>query len=290
MAFDPSRVSFTAKLAAYYRQFSGIPFAREVAALVQADRAHADFLAAHKLDPAQLTFYAPMFEARYESVSALLRRHGATQVLELASGFSTRGLDLTRSETIHYVETDLPGVVEEKRRLLDALRTAHGIPPTPRLELVAADVLDAAAVQGAVARLHRDRPLFVLCEGLLLYLTRDEIDRLARHVRDLLLEFAGGAWITADFTFASEVRDLPPERKRLRDAVYGVTDRRLEGSAFEDEAELDAFLRDRGFDVTVRRQLDEAPELSSVSALGLSPAPIERLRPRLRLWEARPRR
>jgi hypothetical protein len=71
---------------------------------------------------------------------------------------------------------------------------------------------------------------------------------------------------------------------RLREAITGVTQRQIDASAFEDGDDLTAFLGRLGFDVQVRSQLDEAPSLSSIQALGLSPASVERMRAALRVW------
>src|SRR6476646_5666297 len=118
MPADPSLISVTAKIAAYYRQFSDIPFAEEVAKRIGAEAAFDRILREHGLEREKLDFYGPMFEARYKSLTQLILQSGASQVLELASGYSLRGLDLTRSDAIRYVETDLPDVVEAKLRLL----------------------------------------------------------------------------------------------------------------------------------------------------------------------------
>src|SRR5678815_5887372 len=103
MSADTSLISVTAKLSAYYRKFSDIAFAAEVAALIGADEAFAQIVSDHGLEPDKLTFYAPMFEARYKSITQLIRKSGATQVLELACGYSLRGLDLTRDPSLCYV-------------------------------------------------------------------------------------------------------------------------------------------------------------------------------------------
>src|SRR5262252_5583589 len=107
MAADPSHISVTAKVSAYYRKFSDIAFAAEVATLIGADDAFAEIVRDHGLEPDKLTFYAPMFEARYKSITQLIHELGASQVLELACGYSLRGLDLTQRGETHYVETDL---------------------------------------------------------------------------------------------------------------------------------------------------------------------------------------
>jgi O-methyltransferase involved in polyketide biosynthesis len=274
----------TAKVAAYYRQFSDIPFAQEVAKRIGAEAAFDQILREHRLERDKLTFYAPMFEARYKSLTQLILQSGASQVLELASGYSLRGLDLTQSHEIRYVETDLPDVVTAKLSLLEDIRQHHGLPPSSQHVVTPADALDLAQVRAVAAVLDRRQPLTVLCEGLIMYLSKKETEQLATNIHRLLGEFAGGFWITPDFTFRVEARDLPPERVRLREAIIGVTQRQIDDSAFEDGQELATFLGRVGFNLQVRGQVDETPSFSSIQALGLSPASIERMRALLRVW------
>ena len=157
MPADASLISVTAKLAAYYRQFSDIPFAAEVAGLIGADDAFDRILREHGLERDGLTFYAPMFEARYKSITQLILEAGAPQVLELASGYSLRGLDLTRNSTIRYVETDLPGVVAQKLSLLQDVRQRHDLRGSTQHLVTVADALDLDQVRSAAAGLDRDR-------------------------------------------------------------------------------------------------------------------------------------
>src|SRR3954467_9170463 len=264
MPADSSLISVTAKIAAYYRQFSDIPFAQEVAKRIGADAAFDQILTEHRLDREKLTFYAPMFEARYKSITQLIVQSGASQVLELASGYSLRGLDLTRSGAIGYVETDLPDVVAAKLGLLEDVRQHHALLPSPHHVVTAADALDFDEVRSSAAVLDPGRPLAVLCEGLIMYLSKEQTEQLARNIRRLLGEFAGGSWITPDFTFRADASDLPPERVRLREAITGVTQRQIDASAFEDADHLVTFLNRARFNVRVRSQVDETPSFSSI--------------------------
>ena len=285
MTTAPADISVTAKVSAYYRKFSDIAFAAEVATLIGADDAFAEIVRNHGLEHDKLTFYAPMFEARYKSITQLIRTSGASQVLELACGYSLRGLDLTRDSSLCYVETDLPEVVATKRGLLEELRRRHELAPTPLHVVADADVLDVEQLRAATAMLDRSRSLLVLCEGLIGYLTRQETARVAGNVRTLIDEFEGGGWwIVPDFAFKTELRNLPPERIRLREAITGVTQRQLDASAFEDADDLASFLRHVGFEAQVRSQIDETPSFSTIAALDLSPALLDRLRPALRVW------
>jgi O-methyltransferase involved in polyketide biosynthesis len=281
---NAAHISVTAKISAYYRKFSDIAFAAEAATLIGADDAFAKIARDHGLEHDKLTFYAPMFEARYKSITQIIRKSGASQVLELACGYSLRGLDLTRDGSLCYVETDLRDVVATKLELLHELRRRHDIARNPLHVVSSADALDSEELRSAAAVFDRARPLMVLCEGLIGYLTREETSRLADNVRRLIGDFSAGWWIVPDFAFKTEIQNLPPERIRLREAITGVTQRHLDASAFEDADELTAFLRGVGFDVRVCSQVDETPSFSTIAALDLSPAVIERLRSVLRVW------
>ena len=284
MTADPADISVTAKVSAYYRKFSDIAFAAEVATLIGADDAFAEIVRNHGLEHDKLTFYAPMFEARYKSITQLIRKSGASQVLELASGYSLRGLDLTRDSSLCYVETDLPGVVATKLGLLDEVRRRHDLAPSPSHVVAAANALELEQLRAATAVLDRRRSLMILCEGLIGYLTREETARIAGNVGRLIGEFDGGWWIVPDFAFKTEIRNLPPERIRLREAITGVTQRQLDASAFEDADDLASFLGRFGLEAQVRSQIDETPSFSTIAALGLPPAVLDRLRPALRVW------
>ena len=283
MRADPSLISVTAKLAAYYRGFSDIPFAAEVAKRIGAEEAFEGILREHHLERDKLTFYAPMFEARYKSITQLISKSGASQVLELASGYSLRGLDLTQQGTLRYVETDLPNVIATKRALIEDL----GLQPSPRHAVVSADALDLEEVRSAAASLDPKERLTILCEGLVMYLSKTETEKLATNIHTMLR--AGGSWICPDFTFRSEMKDLAPERLRLREAVTGVTQRQVDASAFEDADDLNAFLHRMGFDVQVKSQIDETPSFSSLEPLGLAPAMLDRMKGILRVWVMTPR-
>jgi hypothetical protein len=117
-----------------------------------------------------------------------------------------------------------------------------------------------------------------------MYLPREQIEKVAQNIRRLLLDFAGGCWITPDFMFREEAKDLSPERVRMREAIAGVTQRQINASAFEDSDALAAVLGRIGFKVEVRRQVDETPSFSSIRALGLPPAILEHVRNSMRVW------
>jgi len=285
MSFE--KISLTAKLTAYMRQFSDVPFAKEVAEAVGARAAFDELLRAHQLDPDDLLSYAPIFEARYQSIAARLRASRSDQILELASGLSLRGLAMTEAQPgLTYVETDLEALTAEKRALAARLRQQHQLPERPGYLLRAANALAPGELWAAVATLDRARPLAIVSEGLLQYLAPAELEVVAANVRALLAAFAPGSfWLTSDFSFKDQVAPLSERQRRFRAVVSDATDRRMYDSAFADRAAFTAFLSRFGFSAQEVRQLDEIGTLTSPGALGLPASTVDGLRARLRLWQ-----
>lgn len=280
---DPERISVTARLAAYYRAFSDVPFAVDVARFIGASETFDALVSDHGISASALNEYAPMFEARYKCIAALLSKLRATQVLELASGFSLRGLAMTRDCDVRYVDSDLDALNEEKRKLLATLSVAtqgtHSV--------VTANALIDAQLRAAVASFDRERELFVVCEGLLMYLSVDERETVASNIRALMSEFSAGTWITTDFSLRADAASVSDERKRMIAAVAGVTHRELNEAAFESQSAMDAFFLRHRWHADKLDQIALAGELVSVGRMSLSPQIVERLRGRLGVWVMR---
>ncbi|HEY4187871.1 MAG TPA: class I SAM-dependent methyltransferase [Polyangia bacterium] len=285
MSFE--KVSLTAKLTAYMRRYSDIPFAQDVARFVRAEEAFDELLRAHQLSADDLSWYAPIFEIRYKSIAAVLRASGARQVLELASGWSLRGLAMTEDPGLIYVESDLEALTTEKRGLVEEVRRQHGLGGRENFHLAVANALELPQLTAATTCFEVTRPIAVVSEGLLQYLSRPELETVTQNVRALLTRF-GGLWITPDFSLKDDSGPISERQRRFRAIIAGATDRQLHDSAFDDEAALRAFLA--RFDLVAERlsQVEQVPDIVSLQALGLAPELLARLKPRLKLWLLRP--
>ncbi len=107
-----AKISPTAKLVAYGRTFTDIPFAREIAAECDAEKAFQTLSVAESL-PLQV----PLWEARYKTTNQIIAREGMTQILEIAAGLSPRGLAMTDDPDVVYVATDLPEMLEQEKAI-----------------------------------------------------------------------------------------------------------------------------------------------------------------------------
>lgn len=277
------KIDVTAKLAAYMRQFSDIPFAREVADYVGAKAACEEILRSTSLKPQELTWYAPIFEARYKSIAEVLRKSGIRQVLELASGVSLRGLAMTQDPSMTYIETDMPAITDMKRAVVAGIQREHGFTRGANYRIVAANAIEREDLVRAVDGFDGTRPVAIVNEGLLQYLSPAELRMVASNVQGLLRRF-GGIWITPDFSLRRDEGAVSERQRIMRDAVVGATGRSMYESGFADEAALLEFFDEMGFQADVRFQVDEAAHVVSVRRLNLPPDTLVRLRPRLRLW------
>ena len=147
MTVNFKNISLTARLTAYMRQYSDIPFAKDVANRLRAEEAFEKLLRDNELSPKDLLWYAPLLEVRYKSVAETIRKLRATQVLELASGFSLRGLAVTQDPKLTYVESDLEELTEEKASLVADLRRQYRLADHANLHLVTADALDRSRLR-----------------------------------------------------------------------------------------------------------------------------------------------
>ena len=283
MAHNFAKISLTAKLTAYLRQFTDIPFAADIANLIRAEKAFESLLRNHTLKPDDLTWYAPIFEARHKSIGAMIRRSQARQILELGAGFSPRGLALTADPHMFYVETDLDETTADKRELLGAIVRRHRLLPRDNLRLVAANALDPERLQVATKYFQAGQWVLIVHEGLLQYLSSSETEQVARNIHGLLGQF-GGAWITPDFSLQADSAHITAQQHLFQRIIAELTDRTLYNNAFENIEHLREYFRGLGFQVEVFNQLYLAPNLVSPERLRLPPGLLDEVRPRLRLW------
>jgi O-methyltransferase involved in polyketide biosynthesis len=283
MTVDFEKISLTAKLAAYMRQFSDIPFAQDVAQHLRAQEAFERLLHDHQMRPEDLLWYAPLFEVRYKSIAATMRKLAVSQVLELASGVALRGLAMTQDPSVTYVESDLPELTDEKVSLVAALCRQYNLAIHGNLHLVAANALDQHQLQTAVKHFQRHQPIAVVHEGLLPYLSISEMATVVRNIRDLLVEF-GGVWITPDFALKEEAKHASEQQRRFRALVAAATDRNLYDNAFDNNEQLLTFFESLELHPQVLNQVEETPNIVSLDTLKLPHRILDQVKPRLRLW------
>lgn len=102
---------------------------------------------------------------------------GCDCVLNLAAGLDTRPYRLALPAALSWIEADLPGMVEEKNKLL------AGEKPACRLSREPIDLADPKQRSALLDRVVRDsKQVLTISEGLLIYLDEDEIRSIGQEL------------------------------------------------------------------------------------------------------------
>lgn len=185
-SISPSAISLL-----FTKSYTRIPFMKEAAKLIKA--------VPDNTEKSPL-FHARVqhFENRYYSIDQLLQPTGITNILELSSGYSFRGLDMAAQKPVHYIDTDLDDVISRKQQFVNQLQQG---PLQGHLELKALNALDEKAFENIVDSFP-EGPVAIVNEGLLMYLNMDEKKQLCIIIHNVLTK-RGGCWITADIYIPS---------------------------------------------------------------------------------------
>lgn len=178
---DPSpvtHVSDTARLVAMYRAMETDrrdaifrdPYAKMLAG-PEGERIVDHMIKGRKLAWPIITRTAVMDEIILRAIS----RDGVDTVLNLAAGLDTRAYRLDLPSSVHWLDVDLPNVLDYKAQHLrhEQPRCAH--------ENVKIDLTDATARRALFERVgHLSSRTLIVTEGLLVYLTPEQVTNLAR--------------------------------------------------------------------------------------------------------------
>jgi methyltransferase (TIGR00027 family) len=104
-------------------------------------------------------------------------RQGVRAVVNLAAGLDVRAYRLGLPPSLIWLDADLPGMIAYRREHL------AGAAAKCRHEDVAVDLRQASALAGLLSRVSGDEgPILVITEGLLVYLTPEDVAGLARQL------------------------------------------------------------------------------------------------------------
>jgi O-methyltransferase involved in polyketide biosynthesis len=262
------KISPTAKLLAYLRNFTDIPFAKEIAAESGAEKTFQELRGESAESDVR---FAPIYEARYKATDRIIAQSSITQILEVAAGLSPRGLAMTENPDVVYVVTDLPQILEQEEAIskeILARLNSH----RPNLHFQVANALDRKSLWRAAAPFNPNQPIAIITEGLLAYFSRGEKEELAGNIHELLGKY-GGVWITPGvgskqgMEIASQVDGSV--RQRLN-RVSSIAGRNRESNLFADEKDIQQFFSEAGFTIEEYPHSNVCEDLSSIKLLNLN--------------------
>lgn len=256
----------TALHTAYPLIYTDIPYANEIY------EALCEYGFPDNLKNDKLTFE---IEARYVLIDKFLKESEITQVLELACGFTSRGLNFCQQNAdFVYVELDLPKVIKEKKSILN--KVVGNLPNN--LYFVEGNALNKDDINKALKHFDLSKPIAVINQGLMRYLDFDEKRTLTRIVYDVISR-NNGIWLTCDFTPA---KFLVTEDKNLtgkedyNKKLTQVTDRNNAAWRFKDKKEVEKFLQEENLKIEWHDFVESTPMLSSKEKFGLKDSEVKK--------------
>jgi O-methyltransferase involved in polyketide biosynthesis len=269
------KISPTAKLVAYMRTFTDIPYAKEIADESESEKAFRELTGESAKSMLRL---APYWEARYKGTNQILAEHVITQILEIAAGLSPRGLEMTRDPKIIYVVTDLPQILEEERMIADKMLVKLNN-HRPNLHYRAVNALDMQSLSAAMAIFKDNRATAIIAEGLPPYFSRRENETLADNIRELLRRY-GGIWIATDVQtkqYMQKVSKIAEHTEKRLTKMSNSTGTDLESNLFIDDADIEQFFNKAGFRMEEYSYTNILGDLSSIKLLNLNEEEILRV-------------
>ena len=115
-------------------------------------------------------------------------QQGVDMVVNLAAGLDARPYRMALPPTLKWIEVDLAGILDYKEEILSSEK------PVCQLERIRLDLSDINGRRELFSQLgHRSAKALIITEGLLIYLTADEVGALAR---DLAAPPSFQRWLT----------------------------------------------------------------------------------------------
>jgi O-methyltransferase involved in polyketide biosynthesis len=278
---DYDLVSPTALLVAYLRALSGIPYCREIALHCDAEQVTREFMGG---DFGMIEMFRAHVELRFKALSQAIEAQVPSHVLELASGVAPRGLIMSEDPKCTYVETDLCGMLHQKKLIVESMielseRSNYLLKP---LDATSADCFEN------ISGLFNHNKLVVANEGLLMYLSLNRKTAVAQSIYRLL-RLRGGVWLTPDISTEAEVSTMEaaaPGIKRILEKVRGITKCDFAKNCYRDNDDATAAFQSQGFTVERIRMVDVV-SFSSLTSEVTSGA-MRTMLEGLHIWKMKP--
>lgn len=261
-------ISLTAKLTAYLRGQTDIPFSKEIDQFC-----HCEEVVKKIFGTKNTQWKAPKIELRYKSLSKILdiemKLRGISQILELAAGILPRGMIVSADPSIKYIETDLPGILEEKKKLIGELHPDFLV--RENYKLLPLNAVDSEEFAGIWGYLGNDK-VAVINEGLLAYLSIEEKEIVARNIHALLKE-RGGVWITPDLSNSDGMKkivEIFPEAKEVNEQLAQVVNRDIKANSIGSKEGALEFYKNIGFSMTEFKTRDLGIHITSLDNISNS--------------------
>lgn len=132
-----------------------------------------------------------------KELDKLIESYHPEQIIELACGYSPRGLILTqKNPNLIYVETDFSAVIAKKKRIFREIERKEEITLSKNHHLVKFDAVGKSLYGSLKKLIDRKKRTLVVAETLASYLSPSEHELLIKNVKEVLDKVKEGAYLS----------------------------------------------------------------------------------------------
>lgn len=235
----------TARGVAYVRSLCDIGLAKEITKLIDGVGAHKKIMGKNTGVKTLIT----VVEYRYRAINKYIDSYKPEQIIELAAGYSPRGMEYASKNKMLYIEADFMDIIHKKAGIIKRLfKKGAG-----KLVLSGGDILNNEFIVKLISALDKGKKTMVISEGLLAYLKKEEQVSLIENIRTIL-KSTNGVWITTDIPSLERLnKDFRSDKtvKFRSSKLFGSKSKNvlLSKGYFKTEKEFVAFLESFGLRV-----------------------------------------
>ncbi len=244
------------------RSYTSIPFAKESLKIISPATSN-ELKEAEQL-PEAVILRIMHFETRYRSIDKGLKELGNNNILEFSSGFSFRGLDFCKNSSVHYIDTDLPNIIEIKKNIVFELTKRYCDYQPSNLKLLAMNALNEEEFFNTIAMLGSG-PVSIVNEGLLMYFNEEQKEKIMGIIHKILTQY-GGYWITTDIYRKGEIEGRNIDKFYKQKGKEFLEKHNVEDNKFPSFEKAEEFFLKNGFEIYKKIEI-EKKELSSSKLL-----------------------
>ncbi|MFN8575307.1 MAG: class I SAM-dependent methyltransferase [Candidatus Sericytochromatia bacterium] len=186
-----------------------------------------------------------MLEPRHRAIDYfMLTKFSYKQIIELACGFSPRGMTFAENPEFTYIESDLPDIINTKKVKVEEVYKNKKLKRNNH-KFIESDVFSDNLKEKFLPLLNKNEKTVVITEGLTIYYDMEHLKTIFKNICNLLKASGGGVYITDIY----HEEDLKRNFFNNKVMSYAVKFLRTEfRSDIDNSEEGESFLRECGFD------------------------------------------
>lgn len=186
-----------------------------------------------------------MLEPRHRAIDYfILTKFPYRQIVELACGFSPRGMTFADNPEFNYIESDLPSMLKIKEEKVSKIYNEKNLDRSNH-KFAPLDIFHENMYEKLNSFIIKKEKTIVISEGLTPYFNKEQLKKIFTNIAKFLKDSGGGVYITDIFHVEDLDRNIA--NSSLMKMALGLLNAKIQNNIINsDDGQL--FLKECGFD------------------------------------------